>query len=104
SRRGDRETLEVVLPAVRVRLGRLGARQVAVGEPKKCPAVLWHELDLHRGRARRDRIRAFDAGLPAPRVDEPVGRFELDELAGGNVTRNDEVSVRAAGTCVERDR
>src|SRR5260370_31781791 len=71
---GDHKSLEVVVPAVAVRFGRLVARQVAMREAKPRPITGGHEFDLDRRRARRHRVRAGFARFPAPCEAEPVRR------------------------------
>src|SRR5581483_2846354 len=64
------QAVQVVLPAVRVLRGRLGAGQVAMreAEQRACAA----RLELEDDRARAGRHGAL-ARLPAPRVDEAPG-------------------------------
>src|SRR5207247_9763424 len=93
---GDREALEVVIPAVRVRLRGLRARQVAVGEAEHRAGAVGEEVDLDRARTRRNRVVAF----PAKGVDEPARRVELDELAARRVPGDALAAVLTAGAGV----
>src|SRR4051812_19278214 len=101
---GDRETLQVVIPPMRVRLRGLRARQVAVGQTQRRPLAVGNEVDLDRRRARRHRVLAVRARLPAPGEHEPPGRIELHELAARRVAGDDADAVDAARTRVERRR
>src|SRR5205823_8076448 len=102
--RGLREPLEVVVPTVRVRLGRLGAGEVAVLEPEPRPRTFRHELDFDRARARRDAVRPLLAVFPAPGEDEPVWRVELDEFASRGMARGHADPVQTSGPRLERRR
>jgi hypothetical protein len=93
----DLEPREVVIPAVRVRLGRLSGRKVAVDEAEARALALGCELDLDR---RRARWHAFLA-VPAPGVDEPAGRVELDVFAARRVSGDDLAEVDPAGPWIE---
>src|SRR6266487_1437062 len=97
SGRDDLEAWEVVIPAVSVRLGRLGIWKVAVNEVQARAVALRCQLDLDRRRAGR---HAFLV-VPAPGEDEPAGRVELDVLTARGVARNDLAEIDAAGSGVE---
>src|SRR6185437_6118676 len=59
------------------------------------------ELELDRARSLGYRILLAVLGLPAERVHEPVGRVELDELAGRDVASNHVDPVHATGPWLE---
>ncbi len=72
-----------MVPAMRMRCGGLGARQIAVAESKQRAAAVRDQLVLDCGRAGRDRTSALR--LPTPGVHEPSRWIDLDGLAARDV-------------------
>src|SRR5262249_53355887 len=102
--RGGREPREVVLPALRVRLGRRRAGQVAVHEPERRSFSARDEFDLDRARPGRKELRPAATELPAPRVDEAAERVDLEDDAARDAAGGHLDPQGAARPQVERDR
>src|SRR5262249_4206395 len=79
---GDhREPRQVGVPALAVCLCGLLAREAAVHQGQSRPGLRGLQLDLDGARAGRDELGPAAAFRPAPCVDEPPRRVDLDELA-----------------------
>src|SRR5262249_53940012 len=89
ARRRLREPRQVVVPTLAVGARRLLVREAAVDEGQARPGPGRLELDLDRARSRRDELRPAASLLPAPGVDQPPGRVDLDELAARDAPRDD---------------
>src|SRR6266540_4171667 len=94
---GGHEPREVVIPAVRVRLGSLGVGEVAVDEAQVRAVALGRQLDLDRRGSGRNAALV----LPAPGEDEPARWIDFDELAARGVAGNDVAVVEPAGLRLE---